>query len=484
MAKLKNIIKQLSEQDFKSIYESLIGSSADKSAYLMKSLRELNLTDKKIMAELDVNANAYYTLRSRLNQKIEEHLLHQMESPRTDILKMVANINEVLFTKKRTISIATLKKIEKELIDYDLANELTVVYKNLKKLHINSPEHFTYSQLYNRHIAYTLAVDKAEQLLADYFKKFGVYFFSASNQDKLALNLQLKEMQNVAALYSSHRLYVFLSCMSVFHQLFVEQEERTHEGGEAIEDIFIKVQKIFENYPLDPIYYHLNIVFEFLKLEYYNHYHVYKKAEKYFEEINDAAPNLLMNYGNFTFPPQFLISKLSRALRVGGEGELVAENELTFGDFEMDPEDVPANTIFQIYQSLSFYYSGRYEDAARIINNLLNEVSLKNYPFVLMEVKALLALQYCLQQDIELFNQLSNSIQRQIRLLGKDACENVLLFLKMLKSALSEAARDKHKKITEIAERIRMIPQSNYFSPTTFIRLDEPLIKKLSGIKY
>ena len=150
----------------------------------------------------------------------------------------------------------------------------------------------------------------------------------------------------------------------------------------------------------------------------------------------------------------------------------------------MDPEDVPANTIFQIYQSLCFYYSGRYEDAARIINNLLNEVSLKNYPFVLMEVKALLALQYCLQQDIELFNQLSNSIQRQIRLLGKDACENVLLFLKMLKSALSEAARDKHKKITEIAERIRMIPQSNYFSPTTFIRLDEPLIKKLSGIKY
>ena len=228
----------------------------------------------------------------------------------------------------------------------------------------------------------------------------------------------------------------------------------------------------------------MNIVFEFLKLEYYNHYHVYKKAEKYFEEINDAAPNLLMNYGNFTFPPQFLISKLSRALRVGGEGELVAENELTFGDFEMDPEDVPANTIFQIYLSLSFYYSGRYEDAARIINNLLNEVSLKNYPFVLMEVKALLALQYCLQQDIELFNQLSNSIQRQIRLLGKDACENVLLFLKMLKSALSEAARDKHKKITEIAERIRMIPQSNYFSPTTFIRLDEPLIKKLSGIKY
>ncbi len=142
MAKLKNIIKQLSEKDFKEIYDSLMESNAEKSAYLLKALRERQLSDSKIMVELDVNANAYYTLRSRLNQKIEEHLLQQMESPRTDILRKVANLNEMLFSKKRTISIATLKKLEKELLDYDLANELTVVYKSLKKLHINTPDYF------------------------------------------------------------------------------------------------------------------------------------------------------------------------------------------------------------------------------------------------------------------------------------------------------------------------------------------------------
>ena len=76
--------------------------------------------------------------RSRLNQKIEEYLLQQMESPQTDRLKKVANISEILFTKKKAISIATLKKLEKELLDYDLSNELTVVYKALKKLHIHS----------------------------------------------------------------------------------------------------------------------------------------------------------------------------------------------------------------------------------------------------------------------------------------------------------------------------------------------------------
>ena len=131
MAKLKNIVKQLSEKDFKAIYDSLLESNAEKSGYLLKALRERQLSDSKIMVELEVNANAYYTLRSRLNQKIEEHLLEQMESPRTDILRKVANLNEVLFTKKRTISIATLKKLEKELIDYDLKMLKAVVQSHI-----------------------------------------------------------------------------------------------------------------------------------------------------------------------------------------------------------------------------------------------------------------------------------------------------------------------------------------------------------------
>jgi hypothetical protein len=197
MAKLKNIIKQLSDNDFQAIFDSLMESNADKSAYLLRSMREKHLSDNKIMEELEVNTNAYYTLRSRLNQKIEEYLLQQLESPRTDILKKVANINEIIFTKKKDIAIATLKKLEKELIDYDLSNELTVVYKSLKKLHINTPEQFTYSQLYNKHVAYMLAIDKAEELLAEYFKKYGQYTLSGEDMDKLELTLLSKLPGNI-----------------------------------------------------------------------------------------------------------------------------------------------------------------------------------------------------------------------------------------------------------------------------------------------
>src|SRR5689334_15188167 len=345
MAKLKNIIKQLSEKDYKEIYDSLMESNAEKSAYVLKSLRERQLSYSKIMVELEVNANAYYTLRSRLNQKIEEHQLRQMKSPRTDILRKVANLNEVLFTKKKTISITTLKKLEKELIDYDLANELTVVYKSLKKMHISTPDHFNYSQLYNRHVAYMLAVDKAEDLLAEYFKKYGGYLLSGDATERLGLSLLLKEMQNVAKLYESHRLYVYQSCMEIYHRLFVERKE-SMQDGESIEDIFEHVQKIFTTYNLDPLYYHLNLVFEFLKLEYYNHYKVYRQAEKYFEEVNDAAINLLVNYPTHTFSSQFLISKIERSLRMNTEAELHAENESLFADFELDQLDAAKYVIY------------------------------------------------------------------------------------------------------------------------------------------
>ncbi len=476
MAKLKNIVKQLSEKDFKAIYDSLIESNAEKSAYLLKALRERQLSDSKIMVELEVNANAYYTLRSRLNQKIEEHLLEQMESPRTDILRKVANLNEVLFTKKRTISIATLKKLEKELIDYDLANELTIVYKSLKKMHINTSDHFTYSQLYNRHVAYMLAVDKAEDLLTEYFKKFGNYMMSGDENEKIGLILLMKEMQNVAHLYESHRLYIYQSCMLIHHRLYVESDDMME--GESIEDIFDHVQKIFDNYNLDPLYFHLNLVFEYLKLEYYNHYKVYRQAEKYFEEVNDAIANLLVNYPHYTFSAQVLISKVERSLRLGTEKELYAENESLFIDFEADPLDVPRHTVYVIYRALSSYYVGKYEEAAKIINGLLNEVSLKKYPFAQMEVKTLLALQYCLLNDFELFNQLSNSIQRQIRLFGKHACENILIFIKILKIAVSESKKDKRKKIASLIPKLQAA-KVTYFAPTMLIRTDDKFIDAL-----
>jgi hypothetical protein len=479
MAKLKNIIKQLSLKDYEAIYKSLIESNADKSAYLLQAMRERQLSDNKIMAEIDVNTNAYYTLRSRLNQKIEEHLLQQMESPRTDILKKVANINEIIFTKKKAIAVATLKKLEKELLDYDLSNELTVIYKSLKKLHINSPDYYSYSQLYNRHVAYMLAVDKAEDLLAEYFKKYGHFALTGDDVDKMGLGLLLQEMNNVAKLYESHRLYVYESCMIIFHRLFVDQEDTMDDGQEPIEDIFDNVEKIFLQYQLDSIYYHLNLVFEFLKLEYYNHYKVYRKAERYYEEVNDAADNLLTNYALYSYPAQFLITKMNRHLRMGMEQSMYEENEGLFQEFELDKLDVPTFLTYTMYRAISAYYVGKYEEASKWINSLLNEVSLKKYPHLQLEIKAILALQYCMLRDFELFNQLINSIQRQMRLLGKDNCEHIILITKILKTAIGDVKNSKANKVIMLADKMGEI-KTPFFSPSSMIKFKEDFITKIS----
>lgn len=479
MAKLKNIIKQLSEDDFVAIYDSLIESSADKSAFLLRAMREKQRSDNKIMEELEVNTNAYYTLRSRLNMKIEEYLLQQMENPRTDILKKVANINEIIFTKKRAIAVATLKKLEKELLDYDLSNELTIVYKFLKKLHINTADYFNYSQLYNKHVAYTLAVDKAEDLLSEYFKKYGIYSLSGDDTAKLELSLMSREMNNVCALYKSHRLYVYQSCINIYHRLYVEKEETIIDDLEPIEDIIVNVQKIFEDYNLDSIYYHLRIAFEYLKLEYYDHYKVYRKAENYFEEVNDSCADLLSNYTLYTYPAQFLMTKIKRHVRVGTVEDMREENEGLFHDYEPDKNDIPNYITYVIYRALSCYYSKRYDEAARWVNNLLNEVSLKKYPAAQLEIKTILALQYCMVRDYDLFNQLINSIQRQIRLLGKDACEHVVIFTKMLKISISDSKKNKKFKIENLAEKIKNI-EKDYFSPTLLVKINEEFIDNLS----
>ncbi len=478
MSKLKNIIKQLTDRDFQNIYNSLMDSSAEKSAYLLKYMREKQLSDNKIMEELEVNPNAYYTLRSRLNQKIEEYLIQQMENPRTDILKKVASIQEIFFTKKKAIIVTSLKKLEKELLDYDLSSELTTVYKYLKRLHLNSPEQFHYSQLYNKHIAYMLALDKAEDLLAAYFKRYEDLFLQGNEQKSTELSLMCNEINNVCNLYQSHRLYVYQSSINIFHRLFVESSQVNQSDRESIEDIFEKVNGIIETYGQDTTYYHLRTVFEFLKYEYYVHYHLYAPAEKHYNEVNDYASILLTNYGFYTFSPRFLFSKIERNHRLNTLQDLYEENKVLFIDYENDLFDVGRYLIYMSYRAIGCFFIEKYDEAAKWLNNLLNELSLKKYPEAQVEVKILLALQYCLMRDEELFNQLINSIQRQVRILGKEDCEHITVFIKIMKSSLNEKGKSRFNKISLMMEKLKS-KKVEGFSALNMLKLDERFIQQL-----
>ena len=477
MAKLKNIIKQLSADDFKTIYDQLISSNAEKSAHLLKFMRERQMSDTKIMETLDVGSNAYYTLRSRLNQKIEEYLLSQMEQPRTDLMKRVANINDTVFTKKLGITLATLKKLEKELLDYDLSNELTIIYKILKRLHIHTKDSFHYNQQYNRHVAYMLAIDKAEDLLADYFKKYGNYFLNGTEIEKFELSLLYNELSNVCNLYQSHRLYVIHNCVGIFHRLFVDQKVDI-EAEEAIEDVFERIEETFDTYFADTTYFHMRLVFEFLKLEYYSNIRVFRKADKFYEEVNGKAALLLSNYRLFTFSGRFLLNKLERALRNDAMPELYEENKEIFVDFEADKDDRPTYILYYCYRALCCYYVDKYDEACKWLNTLLNEPRIKEFNQAHIEIKLLLTLQYCLQKDYDLFNQSVNSIQRQVRLLGDQQQMHVTNFIKLLKISLGENKASKAARLRDALTKV-LGNRVQHFSPVMLIKMDDKFIEKL-----
>ena len=56
MAKLKNIIKELSENDYTAVYDNLSKHGAEKSAYLLQALREMTLSDGGLAKALTIPA--------------------------------------------------------------------------------------------------------------------------------------------------------------------------------------------------------------------------------------------------------------------------------------------------------------------------------------------------------------------------------------------------------------------------------------------
>lgn len=479
MAKLKNLIKQLSDQDTEAIRKQLVDSGADKSAFLLMALRQRTQTDEQIMQDLDATPNAYYTLCSRLNQKIEEYLLQQLENPRADLLKKVATINDLVFTKNRTIILTTLKKLEKELLDYDLADELTIVYKHLRKIYLHSPEFYQYSQLYNRHVAYTLALDKAEVLLADYVKEFGFFLLSGGEEHKERLNLILQELHNTAQLYQSHRLNVCLTAAMVYHQLYVEPREIDLDQKDPLEERLESLEKIFSTYYLDPLYYYIKPLADLLRFEYCHRNKLYKTAEKHHEAIAERTGDLLMHLSSFAFPAQFLLSNLERSIRLNETAKLQLFNQQVFAHYEEYTESMPSHVIYLCYRALSCYYAENYADAARWLEKALEEADLRAFPVISLEIKSLLTLQYCCMRDYEQFEHVMNGLHRFIRMMGKENCTDVVTFIKMQKTAVSDAKREKPDKIRSLIAKFKRERETHPLSLYDYINLDEGFIKNL-----
>ncbi|MEL6191490.1 MAG: hypothetical protein AAFR66_05550 [Bacteroidota bacterium] len=130
---LYKIISQLTEEEFNEIHATFTANKAEKSAAFLRIIRENPISpDKEFLNQFDITPSAFYVLKSRLNQKIETFLLNRVGDPNLHVMRRVLNVNDLVFNNPREISIAALRKLEKELIIFEFPNWMMIVSKSCR----------------------------------------------------------------------------------------------------------------------------------------------------------------------------------------------------------------------------------------------------------------------------------------------------------------------------------------------------------------
>jgi hypothetical protein len=443
--KIEKIVAQLNEKDYSSLCEQFTQSKADKYLTLLSMYRKEKPSDKEIQEELDLKSAAFYTLKSRLYDKIQEFLYKSTRDTRIELLQNVANIEHLIYKAPKEIAIGLIQKMETELLKNDMQNELIIVYKALKRLHVYSPKYYDYQQLYNKSVAYNLAQDKAEEILSAFGKTLATLYVTRDQKYFSILVLYKKEIQNLCRIHQSHRLTVHKNILNIQFALFCPvQEEMVND--ETVEDMLREAYDIIERHPEDSAYIHLVNVIHYLSFEYYNQLKLYKNAAVYFEKIDDDNGSILL-YNHTCFAFHFLPSKLQWHLQNKTIDILNEKEELVY---EPDAEDQTEYIIFKQYKAYVNFYKGKVTEALQILNKLLNDVSFKDVLHAEIEVKLFQIFLLLLAEKLDQAEITLRSISRKIADEDNEIKYHAaLLYVKLFKMILANKPAGKLEKLTE-----------------------------------
>lgn len=470
MSKLTRIIFQLSDQEYEKLYHSLVDGEALKSADLLKILREEQLEEPTILERLDVSTNAYYALRSRLNNKIESFYLEQLEGGKNELYRQVVNINELILTKSRTIAIATLKKLEKELANNDLFHELTLVYQALKKLHLNTPEYFHYSQLYNKHSAQLLAFEKTESLTAEYFKTFNRGLLEMNLGENEEAKLIRDTIDAINHRYNSHRILTVKSLSILFSQIIQPSKDKK---SKVVHARFDELEKIFKLYNNDLLYNHLKWVVTYLKLLHAYSLKKDNEVESFIKELDPISGRLLTNYASFCSPAYYLLIKLEHAIKNNKIYKLEKLNETLYRNYDEDSAYLLSSTVYYYYRAYCCFYGGNIEDAIKWAEQAISLLNIKEHERFLVDLKLTSAGFSFINNDYETVLNQVNYVQRILRISEKSDFEYAYSFMKMIKSAFSNIDYDKKYRKFESAKKNFIESEKPFQSPLRFFDISK-----------
>ncbi|MFM7217944.1 MAG: hypothetical protein ACKO1U_08005 [Bacteroidota bacterium] len=481
MDTLNKTIKKLNENEYQDLLSAVAGRKNNKPFVVLEAARKHNYSENQMMDMLGVTPSTYYTLKSRLNERIAQYLSQNVNNPISALKEKVAMVPAMLFSNDRDVSIRALKNLEKQLIEYDLSNELIVVYKALARLSMYNGDFDYYEKEYNRHVAYSLAVVKAEDLFYEFVKRAGNYQLTRDERDFESVQTVLRELTNISELYHGHRLFVLYNVVRIYYlSLFTTRTENLRALELEIDSLLQQINKNFEKFELDTFYQSVRFLVDYLYFEYYQRTGNQVRADHYYKMTNPGVPETATRPVFGFYVSEFLNSKVQRFLVNWNVEELVDTNATLEGSFDVDVNEPYPYITFRRFLAIGKFYQGDYSGAAKAINNLRNDLSLKKFLHSDVESKLFQALQYCYMGEDGLCSQLLQSVKRQIPE-DDTRYEPALAFMKILKAAIKpEEFRKKVKKLSELHEQFRQTA-STPDSMLWFVKMDEPMLRRLAN---
>jgi hypothetical protein len=453
---LYKIISQLTDEQYQELHTGFVNNKADKTAAFVGIIRRNPITpDKEFLNSHDgVTPAAFYVLKSRLAQKVQEFILRSVGDPNLNVMRRVMSVNDVVFTNTREISVTALRKLEKELLRLDFPYGLMIIYKELQNLHAFDDDHVYFKSRYNQQVAYSLAMDKGMEVLVQFFRSFDAYYLSRREKDHTEMIRQMEKIDNLNNLnYESHRLYIFKAVVHIFARLFIEIPDTIRCELEDMETMFEKSFAILTEYKDDTFYANIQILFNFLRYSYYEQNNIREKAKIYFEILDYKTEELLTRYHLTANTSLFLFNKLRFHLQTGTIDALVRDVDNYISQIEVDTYRLTYFVNFHMFQAYAYFVARNYKKTSKILYNLRSDINLRRHTHTDLEVKFFLALTYVLMEDFDLANQLILSLQRQLRKTSMGRYEHARTLLKILSIALGGKPRTRSKNLKSNIER-------------------------------
>jgi len=446
MEKLKKLIVQLPEQDYVKIETELVGNKSEKFLLLLQSFRLNGGHDNDLLLKLQCNENALYVLKSRLYDKVQKHLVQTTPSEKESQESNTLLPGQLIYEFPRETARAILHELEKKYLEHDVPGELMEVYSALKKVYSNTEKYYVYSQLYNKQAAYTMALEKAEDVLFNFNRTLSHYTFSRSECHLELMKVLKGEINNIYALNQSHRIELIKNYLAIQIQLFTSLELNDEE---ALEDLLDRSEKLVADFPNDKQIKYYQRALNYFRFEYYLKINQPKKAMHYFDLTEKLGQSWLL-LSPICLPFKFLLSKISFLTRSGRVEELSTRQTA----YQTDSYDFCTEVVLRLYMSLVKFYTGKVKESSGILNELLNDASFKDFFHAETEIKLTLAYFYIKQTQYELAENLLKSVSRKLNDHKKEGYANAKAFVKYLNLLMddknSEASKGRIKEALEL----------------------------------